>query len=250
MHGTVRFGICAIALACCSAFGQSSPKILDFNKHGWFSYSGDHNVAGRWGLHFDSQWRRSNVVTRWQQCQLRPGLNFQYSPWLLLTLGYAFTRSYPYGDFPGRAAVPEHRIYQQALIRTSTRLAVIQQRIRMEQRFIRYADPQPRSWTYQNRFRYLLKADVPITRKADTSARWYVAVFDEVLIGIPPNYGARPFDQNRLFAGIGYSRARANIEAGYMNQFIGQRKGRIFEFNNTLFVTVTSRAPLAKLFGR
>jgi hypothetical protein len=241
---------CSVALTASTVFAQDAAKITDFNKHGWYSYSGDHAVRGRWGIHFDSQWRRSEVVTRWQQYQLRPGVNFQYSPALLLTLGYAFTRAYPYGEFPVRTAFPEHRIYQQALIRTEARNLVVQQRIRMEQRFIRYPDPQPRSWTYQNRFRYMVKLDFPITRNRDDRVQWYVPLFNEVLIGIPPNYGARPFDQNRLFLGIGYSTAAANFEIGYMNQFIGQRNGRVFEFNNTLFVTVTSRASLARILSR
>jgi hypothetical protein len=111
----------------------------------------------------------------------------------------------------------------------------------MEQRWIKYPDPQPRSWTYQNRFRYLLKAEIPL---GGESTGWYVPVYDEILIGIPPNYGARPFDQNRLFAGIGKALRGVNVEVGYLNQFLGQRNGRIFEFNSTLFVTITSTARL------
>lgn len=29
------------------------PKLLDVNRHGWFTYSGDHPVAGRWGVHLE-----------------------------------------------------------------------------------------------------------------------------------------------------------------------------------------------------
>jgi hypothetical protein len=246
----LRLALCIVLVLCSTARAQSTSKIIDFNAHGWYSYSGDHPVSGPWGVHFDVQWRRSNVITRWQQYQLRPGLNYQVSPKLLLTLGYAFTRTYPYGEFPVRTAIPEHRIYQQALIRTNTRVLGIQHRIRFEQRFIRYADPQPRSWTYQNRFRYLLRGELPLTRKADHTPRWYVPAYNEILIGLPPDYGARPFDQNRLFIGVGYSAALANIEVGYLNQFTGQRNGRVFEFNSTLFVAITSRAPLAKLWRR
>jgi hypothetical protein len=237
-------------LTSMSAVAQSTAKVIDFNRHGWYSYSGDHPVAGRWGVHFDAQWRRAEIITQWQQYQLRPGVNYQVSPKLLLTLGYAFTRTYPYGEYPVRTAIPEHRIYQQALVRTKARGVVLLQRIRLEQRFISYPDPQPRSWTYQNRFRYSFKIDIPLARKPDETARWYIPAFNEILIGIPPNYGARPFDQNRLFVGLGYSAAAVNVEVGYMNQFLGQRNGRVFEFNNTLMVAMTSRMPLSRLLRR
>lgn len=240
-------GIFAAFATCLPA--QTSSKILDLNRHGWFSYSGEHQVSGRWGLHFDGQWRRSEVVNRWQQYQLRPGLNYQAAPNVLLTVGYAYTRTYPYGEFPVAWAFPEHRIYQQALINQRLSNVTLQHRLRMEQRFIKYPSTQPPGWTYQNRFRYLLKAEVPLARGADGSTSWYLPAFNEFLIGIPPNYGARPWDQNRLFVGVGHAFGKTKVEAGYLNQFLGQRNGRIFEMNNTLFVTVTSTVSLGDLFN-
>jgi hypothetical protein len=228
--------------------GQALPKLLDFNAHAWFSYSGDHQINGPWGVHFDGQWRRADLGLNWQQFQLRPGLNYRVSDNLLLTLGYAYTRTYPYGEFPVADRMPEHRIYQQVLHRHGLGRARMHHRVRMEQRFIEYPTPQPRSWTYQNRFRYLAKVDIPIRIGPGSAPRWYVPVFNEILIGIPPNYGARPFDQNRLFVGIGRSAGAVNMEVGYMNQLLAQRNGRVFESNNTLFFTVTSTMSLSALW--
>lgn len=231
------------------AFGQTAGRTVDFNHHAWYSYSGDHPISGPWGIHFDGQWRRADLGTEWQQLQLRPGINYSLSDKVLATVGYAFTKAYPYGDYPVRDSIPEHRIYQQALITHPLQSLRIQHRIRMEQRFLRYPDPEPRKWTYQNRFRYLLRGEMPLVRDENSRVAWYIPAFNEILIGIPPNYGARPFDQNRLFVGIGRAYPKFKVEAGYMNQFIGQRNGRIFEFNNTLFVTVTSSVPLGTLWG-
>ena len=226
---------------------QSEPKVLDFNRHGWFSYSGDHKIAGKWGVHFDAQWRRSSFVTRWQQYQLRPGVNFSVNRNVLLTAGYAYTRAYPYGDYPVAKAFPEHRIYQQAVVSHRRNSFKFSQRYRLEQRFIRYPNGNP-EWTYQNRFRYMFRAEAPLTGYDNGERTWYLPMWNEVLFGIPPNIGARTFDQNRLFVGVGRSLGPGNIEAGYMNQFIGQRNGRIFEFNNTLFVTFTSTYDLSGLW--
>jgi hypothetical protein len=222
-------------------------RLIDFNRHAWVSYSGDHQVAGRWGIHFDAQWRRAELGLQWQQYQVRPGVNFRLRRNILLTGGYAYTRSYPYGEFPVAKPIPEHRIYQQALVQNRVHGVQLSHRIRMEQRFLQYPQTLDGSWTYQNRFRYMLKADFPLTGRND-AVRWYLPVFNEILIGLPPNYGYRPWDQNRAFIGIGRVVGPGKLEVGYLNQFLGQRNGRVFEFNSTLFVTFTSAASLANLF--
>jgi hypothetical protein len=232
-------------------WSQTPPAhFIDFNRHAWFSYNGDHPIAGRWGLHIDGQWRRAELGTQWQQFQLRSGVNFQARRNVLVTLGYAYTRNYPYGEFPVANAFPEHRIYQQVLVRNRVHDVRLAHRVRAEQRFIRYPQNTDRSWTYQNRFRYSLKAEIPLSRENGNMA-WYLAAYDEILIGLPPNFGWRPFDQNRIFIGVGRAvRHTGFVEAGYLNQFLGQRNGRVFEFNSTLLVTFTSNVPLGKLFGR
>jgi Protein of unknown function (DUF2490) len=238
------------ALAATALSAQTPPAhVIDFNRHAWVSYSGDHAVAGRWGIHFDAQWRRAELGMQWQQYQLRPGVNFQANRYVTLTLGYAFTKTYPYGEFPVAKAIPEHRIYQQALVRHRVRGVHLSHRIRWEERFIRYPQNLDRSSTYQNRFRYSLKADFPLTGE-NARMGWYIPAFNEILIGVPPNYGARPWDQNRAFVGVGRVLGNTGrVEAGYLNQFLGQRNGRVFEFNSTLLVTFSSTIPLRALFG-
>ena len=83
-----------------------------------------------------------------------------------------------------------------------------------------------------------------MVRNADGSPRWYLAVFDEIVLGIPPNYGARIFDQNRVFGGIGrVLRPYGNFEIGYLKQTLGQRNGFVWEFNHTLFLSFSSNYP-------
>jgi hypothetical protein len=251
-----RFAPAILALTAVSWFCPSTlwaqpaaslPKIVDFNKHLWVNYSGEHTVAGRWGIHFDAQWRRSNLGAIWQQYQLRPAVNFRVSPSVLLTTGYVFTRGYPYGDYPLRAAFPEHRIYQQLLVTKRVGPLTVQQRSRLEQRFIRYPNQGPNGpWTYQNRFRHMVRVEIPLGNP-DKARRWYVPVYDEIFLGIPPNFGARTFDHNRLAAGFGRAHGTFKAEVVYMNQFLGQRNGRIFEFNNTVMVSLMSSAPFSSL---
>jgi hypothetical protein len=43
----------------------------------------------------------------------------------------------------------------------------------------------------------------------------YLPAYDEILIGIAPDYGVRPFDQNRLFFGVGKALRAVNVEVGF-----------------------------------
>jgi hypothetical protein len=231
--------------------GQQPERIADFNTHGWFSYDGDHPFAERWGVHFDAQWRRHNLVTAWQQYQLRPGINFSPNDSVMLTLGYAFTKSYPYGDFPAARGFPEHRMYQQVLLRHRAGRLRMNHRYRLEQRWIGEVVPEGEeervvNWRYQNRFRYRVKASIPL-KPGNGGLGLYLPVYDEILVNFGPNFGANIFDQNRAFIGLGYDFGDAGqLEVGFMNQLIAQRNGRVLEYNNTLVVTFSSTLPLRK----
>src|SRR5690348_15040669 len=87
-------------------------RIADHNFHGWFNYFGDHPIgASKWGVHLEGQFRRHDVIAKWQQLLLRPGVNYQVSKSVVLTAGYAFVRSSTYSEFAApAAATPEHRL--------------------------------------------------------------------------------------------------------------------------------------------
>ena len=58
------------------------------------------------------------------------GINYQAGKYTLLTLGYAYVRTHPYGRYPINRGFPEHRIHQQAwsgtpLVRSGYRIASV-----------------------------------------------------------------------------------------------------------------------------
>src|SRR5438270_4407671 len=117
----IRFGIFPILLCWVFAVGNPSPlsaqTLQDSNFHNWLMYFGDHPVSDHWGIHLEGQFRRTNGGLAPQQLLLRPGVNYQVNPHLMLTGGYVFVRTSRYGDFPSVAAFPEHRFFEQGLIR-------------------------------------------------------------------------------------------------------------------------------------
>ncbi|MBC7925616.1 MAG: DUF2490 domain-containing protein, partial [Bryobacteraceae bacterium] len=127
-----------LAVVLLIAAAPASAQVVDHNWNGWGMYFGDHPIGkSRWGVHLEGQWRRSDGFNRWQQLLLRPGVNFEVNKFLLLTGGYAFINSYPYGEFPAVAkATPEHRIWEQAALRYKTGKVSWSTRFRFENRFL------------------------------------------------------------------------------------------------------------------
>lgn len=218
-------------------------RVIDPESHGWFNYFGDHPLGkSRWGLHLEGQWRRSNVVTQWQQLLLRPGVNYQIHPRVMLTAGYAFIDTFQYGDYPVRARFPEHRLWQQAQIRSNTGKVVWTTRLRFENRFLGVIENgSVARYRYENRFRALQRITVPV------KGRLFFTAYDEIFAYVAPYQSASVIDQNRAYGALGWKlKPGWNFEAGYMMQTLLQRNGRIAEANNTLMISVVSTAPFRR----
>lgn len=230
-----------------SAFAQSAGRIADHNANAWFMYFGDHAVNGRWGVHLEGQLRRHDVVSKPQQILLRPGLNFDVNRHLMVTLGYAFVDTHRYGAFPVAFRFPEHRVFQQALLRHATGRVGFAHRYRLEQRRLGETAPQPgggttvANWRHENRFRYMVRATLPFRGGRIQPGSWYFAGYNELLVNFGRNVAANVFDQNRGYAALGYDMGTpGRLELGYLHQLIQQRNGRVFEHNHTLQVAVYS----------
>jgi Protein of unknown function (DUF2490) len=227
--------------------GLAQDRVSTTNAHAWFNYFGDHPLSNRWELHLEGQWRRHDLGLQWQQLLLRPGVNYEVNENLILTAGYAFVDTFQYGDYPTAYRFPEHRLFEQILLKHKAGSVDIQHRYRLEQRYLgERSDPAIEridGWRYENRFRYLMRANIPIT----SNKKHYLGIYDEFFINFGRNVAANIFDQNRAYVALGLPIARGTkLEIGYMLQTIQQRNGRIFEYNNTLMVSLFSNLPFFK----
>lgn len=233
--------------------GQASipaQTLDDHNAHAWFMYFGDHPVSDRWGIHLEAQARRSNIAGTWQQFMFRPGVNYQLNSHVMLTAGYAYVRSHPYGSFPANARFPEHRIFQQVLVKHAWKRTSFQHRFRQEQRFVGQV-PRPNAevddWQYRNRFRYMVRNDIPLPFRTGAERRFGIALYDEIFLNFGANRGPRVLDQNRAYIALTYKATKNNrVEFGYLHQYIPQRNGRIYEHNHTLQFAWYSVTPFRK----
>jgi hypothetical protein len=227
---------------CLPAFAAT-----DNNNNAWFMYFGDHPIKkSRWGIHLEGQWRRADVGLKWQQLLLRPGVNFQLNKKVALTGGYGFIETHSYGDYPVPAAFPEHRFFEQATITQRFAKLDWQNRLRSEQRRLGVETKQAdgtfalTDWRYENRFRYMLRTNVPLTK----GSKYYLGLYDEIMFNFGKNVAKNVFDQNRAYAALGHDFGhQTKLEVGYMEQTVQHRDGLVFEHNHTLQVAIYCKLP-------
>lgn len=196
------FLICIFQLWRTAAFPQD--RVSTTNQHAWFSYFGDHPVSKRWELHLEGQWRRHDLGLKWQQLLLRPGVNFELNPSVILTAGYGFVDTFQYGDYPTAYRFPEHRLFEQVLVKHKVGKLDLQHRYRLEQRFFGVRSDQAinriDSSRYENRFRYLTRVNIPLT----ADKKYYIGTFDEFFLNFGKNVAANVFDQNRAYVAFDF----------------------------------------------
>jgi hypothetical protein len=214
------------------AFSQNTRQ-NDFNNINWVQFFGTKKLGKKTSLLFEYQWRRTDVLKNWQQGLFRTALQFKLNDVATIAFGYAQAETHAYGDFPiaANGTFPEHRLFQQAVVRnTIGKKVTLTNRLRIEQRWLGAVkagtDREIERWNYLHRFRFLARLQYPISKKM------YAWLGDEIFIGAGKNVGQNIFDQNRLHFNIGYSANKnINLELGYINQTLMQ--GRLIN-NKTI----------------
>ena len=223
-------------------------RITDKNNIGWFNNFTTLKFSDKWSGHLEYQWRRNEIVTKWQQSLFRTGINYQVNNKLALRLGYAWIETFPYGDIPLQAAgkrFPEHRIFQMATINDNLNRIEISHRFMLEQRWIgRYTNAilaKPDDFIFVNRLRYMYRMQMALGKKTITDKTVYAAIYDEVFMGFGKNVNENVFDQNRLAILLGYRFSKKiRIEGGFFNQVLQYGREvnnrKIFQYNNGIIV--------------
>lgn len=221
-------------------------RVSDFNQINWLQTLHTIPLGKKWSIHAEYQWRREQGLKNWQQSLLRLGANYNINEQVTAHLGYGWIETFPYGDFPLASAgtFPEHRIYEQLVLRQPVSKWSLIHRFRVEQRWVGKRDPvtpgKIAGWSFLHRFRYQFRAQVPLWVRQEK--RLYAAGADEIFIGAGKNLGSNIFDQNRIFLLLGYRFSKkVSVEGGYMNQTIQQGKringNTIMQRNNGIVLT-------------
>lgn len=184
---------------------------------------------------------------------IRTGLLRVLVPGVRAGGGYMFAHTSPPEEFvPTVVRFTEHRTWQQFDMNANTGRYAWNHRFRLEQRWqerlgTKGADSaQHVGWNYTNRARYAARIVTSAGGGgAPKNGKPYLVLSDELFISFGRIVRYNVFDQNRLFAGVGYQwSAKLRAEAGYLNQFVLRSNGTDAERNHTLFIGFASDAPL------
>ncbi len=228
------------------AIQAQSTRMYTNHNIGWYSVFSRLEFSNRWSVHGEFQWRRNQFIRESQQNLVRLGVNYHLNSRVFFRVGYGFIETYPYGEVPINAfgkQFTEHRIFEMMQFAHSELKLNFIHRYMLEQRFIgKYLNANASSeeeWPLSNRLRYMLRIQKSLT----SDNRYYLAAFNEVMLGFGRNVQANIFDQNRIGLLFG-SRITKNLtlELGYINQILQlgrQINGKnVFQNNKGISVSI------------
>ncbi len=213
-HSSTFFALIPFGILGLTAFGPSSaaPTVEDFQTWAAITATGGFGLIepGLKNLRFwlEGQGRFGNESSSLSQGMVRPGLGYAINENASIWLGYAFVptmKPFTRQDFS------EQRIWQQFLWTGKTSLGTFASRSRFEERFINQPDTA-------YRFRQMFKLSYPLA----LAPSFNLVGWDEYFVNVNTTGTLHSgFDQNRVFAGIGYNLDEPiKTEIGYMNQYI------------------------------
>ncbi len=228
-----------ISLWSQAVYAQASQREVATQFNAWYMYFGTYRFSEAWSVHSEFQLRRSGILEDPQQFLGRIGLNYHVNESLMLSGGYAYIITSPYGEQPVLDKFPEHRLWQQLVFNQKIGKAAINHRYRLEQRWLDLPTTEENDYTYLNRARYRLMVNIPLNSATISKGTLFISVYDEVMINFGKNSGKNIFDQNRIYGALGYQISpSANVQVGYLNQYIQKPDGLRFEQNNTFQLAV------------
>lgn len=223
-----------------------SQKNISDQRHGWYMYFGNHKLTDKISLHTEYQWRRNDIITNWQQSLSRIGIDYKLSPNVMVTGGYGFIVTFPYGDQPIKHKAHEHRIWEQMIITQSSGRFFFNHRFRLEQRYLENrldngdGTSSKDGYTYRNRARYRFLVNFPLNKSSMEKGTVFLSAYDEVFLQFGPNFGINYLDQNRLYGSVGYMfSSNANFQIGYLNHFVIKSNGLDAENNHTFQLSLS-----------
>jgi hypothetical protein len=209
-----------------------TPRQWDTNHNIWLCYFGDARLAGRWGLHTEFQYRRTDGLRDPMQYFYRAGVNYYLPKNVLVTVGAVYLLSLPYGDYPDAGRTFERRIYQMVSLGQQFGRLSLTHRFIQDERWLRMEGED--RYLFQNRSRYRAQLKLALNKPKIDPGTLYALASDEIFMSYGENVAANIFNQNRLYGGLGYQFNDAlTVEASYLNQIVQHDDGVVFERNHT-----------------
>ena len=124
-----------------AAFGQTSPSdVVAQQSNLWLQGFSTIRFDKHWSVPLEAQVRRAHTGLTWQILLLRATLMRDINEHVAVGGGYGHQTSYPTGPFALAAKFGEHRIFEQVVFKNRWGPKLVEQRVRLEQRWIQRVD--------------------------------------------------------------------------------------------------------------
>ena len=197
------FLVALMGLLSAAPSGSTAQETNDFQTWTALLGTGKVNEDSPFRYWFDGHARRGDTGTT---VIARPAIGVQPLPWLSLWAGYAYV---PVFNEERDDRTDEHRAWQQIILshKSFDDALGLQSRTRFEQRFLSGFDDGLR-------LRQFFRADYTFASAPELR----LVLWDESFWGLnSPGFAPKGFDQNRVFAGPGFSlHPRLRLEVGYL----------------------------------
>jgi hypothetical protein len=239
--------ICFVIPYFIMVFGtvQSQEKQYEIRNETWFGYFNQTRFSQKSGLWVDLHLRLTdNFGERLGQSLVRAGYVYYLSDQVRLTAGYGYITNFGLNDLPN---INEHRPWQQIQWFDKKSWYTQMQYLRLEERFREEVSDGELTgdYTFNYRVRYNFAMSIPLKGKEMAPKVPFIFVNNELHINFGEEIVYNYFDQNRLFAGIGYQFTNPlNAQVGYMylfqqlasgNTYVHDHVIRLFIFHNLDF---------------
>ena len=215
---------------------------------GWLASFNSVKLNNKWSLHLEFQLRSADGWNQVQTILPRIGINYHVRNNHVLTAGYApvFNRVNAYDK---SALLAEHRLWQQYIINQKASIVTITHRFRLEERFVPVpeadgADLVVYDRKYSTRLRYFARAIIPFKKQQPFTEGAFAALQEEIFFNLTNqnNVNGKWFDQNRLYAAIGYRFSKKfDAEFGYMNQYVDRSATQQNQVNHIIQLAFYTR---------
>jgi hypothetical protein len=222
-HGRVKILSFTLIFHFCNSYGQNS------NIGNWFIYFGNQKISKTFNWHNEVQYRNYNIAGDLEQLLLRTGIGADINTSNNVLMGYGYIRSENYiKGTNDKVEVNEHRPFQQYIHKSKFKRLLIQNRIRVEERFI--------GSDFKLRFRHFLLLNLPINKPVMEKNAVYLSAYNELFLH---PYGNN-FDRNRVYGALGWVLNKdIKFEIGLMSQIFqnsSRTQFQIVMYNNIPFM--------------
>lgn len=216
----------------------------------WIRYYNQLSFNEKWTWHNEIDERRFFEHNKHHHLIMHTRLHYKIFKNADVAMGFTYSLQSPHDpNSTSNLVIPELRPGQEFnFINPVTARLTVQQRLRIDERFIRKNDGVALlpGYDFNFRFRYRLQASYVLS-KAEAKNPTTIKVADELMINAGPNIVYNRFDQNRIYVAIEQGIIKTvSVELGYLHWYQQRASGYQYFDREIIRLTIYHKIRLYK----